>query len=144
MPARRLTASEFQAKHAKRLKASTEEIRAGVAAVTEAPSAAAVAKQEKMKQNLIAAIDDGTWAARLGAYSLSDWKGDMINKGVARIGPGIDAASAKVQKFAGALLPHVYGLSDQIKTMPDMTIDDSVARAEAMIRGMAEFKYKRT
>jgi len=141
---RRLTAVEFQQKQAKRLKASTEEIRAGVAAVTEAPSAKAIAKKTKMLANLTAAVEDGTWERRLSAHSLSDWKRDMTEKGVGRISTGIDNASAKVQKFAGALLPVVYGLSDEIKGMPDMTIDDSVARAERLIRGMSAFKYKKT
>jgi len=141
---RRLSPAEFQAKHAKRLKASTPEIVAGVNAVTEAPSAKAVAKQDKMREHLLASIDDGTWARRTGAVTLADFKRDMIDKGVGRIAKGIDGASAKVQKFAGALLPVVYGLSDEIKGMPDMTIDDSVARAERLIRGMAEFQYKKT
>lgn len=141
--ARRLTPAEFQAKQAKRLKASTEEIRAGVVAVTEAPSARAIAKKDKMLANLTASVEDGTWERRLGAHTLSDWKRDMTDKGIGRIAKGIDNASAKVQKFASALLPVVYGLSDEIKGMPDMTIDDSVARAERLIRGMSEFKYKK-
>lgn len=142
--ARRLNPSEFQAKHAKRLKGSTDEIRAGVNATTEAPSAKAIAKQDKMITNLVASVEDGTWANRLGQHTLSDWKRDMTEKGIARIAKGIDNAAPKVNRFAGWLLPKVYGLSDEIKAMPDMTIDDSVARAERMIRGMSEEKYKKT
>ena len=144
MPARRLSAVEFQQKQAKRLKASTEDIRAGVNAVSEAPSAKAVAKQDKMLANLTESIQNGTWANRLGQHTLSDWKRDMNDKGIARIGSGIDNASAKVQKFAAWLLPKAYALSDEVKGMPDMTLDDSVARAEKVIRGMAAEKYKRT
>ena len=141
---RRMTASEAQVKHAKRLKASTEEIKAGVNATTEAPSGKAVAKQDKMRENLVAAIDDGTWAARLGRYTLANWKSDMINKGVGRISKGIDEAAPKTTAFFNALLPVAYGISDEVKGMPDMTLDDSVARAETAIRRMAEFKYKKT
>ena len=142
--ARRMSASEAQAKHAKNLKASTHEITAGVNATTEAPSAKAVAKQDKMRENLIAAIDDGTWAARLGKYTLQQWKSDMINKGVGRIGKGIDEAAPKVTAFFNALLPVAYSISDEVKGMPDMTLDDSVARAETAIRRMADFHYKKT
>jgi len=142
--ARRMSASEAQSKHARRLKASTEDIKAGVNATSEAPSLKAVAKQDKMRENLLAAIDDGTWAARLGKYTLSQWKSDMINKGVGRISKGIDEAAPKVTAFFNALLPVAYAISDEVKGMPDMTLDDSVARAETAIRRMAEFRYKKT
>ncbi len=141
---RRLTASEFQQKHAKRLKASTEEIKAGVNATTEAPSGKAIAKQDKMRENLIAAIDDGTWAARLGKHTLQQWKSDMLNKGIGRIAKGIDEAAPKTTAFANALLPVAYAISDEVSGMADMTLDDSVARAEVAIRRMAGFKYKKT
>lgn len=143
LPARRLSPSEFQAKQAKRLKASTEEIRAGVAAVSDAPSAKAIEKKDKMIANLIASVEDGTWEHRLAAHSLSDWKRDMLEKGVGRIATGIDNANAKTQKFAAWLLPKVYALSDEVKGMPDLTIDDAVARAEKVIRGMGAEKYKK-
>ena len=141
---RQMTASEVQQKHAKNLKASSSEIIAGVNATSEAPSAKAVAKQDKMRENLIASIDDGTWAARLGKYTLQNWKSDMINKGVGRISKGIDEAAPKVTAFYNALLPVAYAIRDEVKAMPDMTLDDSVARAETAIRRMAAFKYKKT
>lgn len=141
---RRMTASEAQAKHAKNLKASSSEIVAGVNATTEAPSAKAVAKQDKMKENLIRSIEDGTWAARLGKHTLADWKRDMINKGVGRISKGIDEAAPKTTAFFNALLPVAYGISDEVKGMPDMTLDDSIARATRAITRMAEFHYKKT
>lgn len=140
----RLTASQVTEKHARRLKASTEDIKVGVNATTESPSTKAIAKQGKMRENLIAAIDDGTWAARLGKYGLQDWKNDMINKGVGRIAKGIDEAAPKVNKFFNALLPVAYGISDTVKGMPDMTLEDSIARAETAIRTMAGFHYKKT
>ena len=141
---RRMTATEAQQKHAKRLKASTEEIKVGVAGTSEAPSAKAVAKQDKMRENLIASIDDGTWAARLGRYTLSQWKSDMVNKGIGRIAKGIDEAAPKTTAFFNALLPVAYAISDEVKAMPDMTLEDSIAKAETAIRRMAEFKYKKT
>jgi len=142
--AKHLTASEFADKQAKRLKAATPEIIAGVNATTEAPSAQAIAKIDKMRSNLLAAIDDGTWANRLGKVTLQDWKNNMVNKGVGRIAKGIDEAKPKVTAFASALLPVVYAISDEAKGMPDMTIEDSIARAEMAIRRMAAFNYKKT
>ena len=141
---RTLSAAEFTQKQARRLKAATEDIKAGVNATTESPSTLAIAKQDKMREKLIAAIDDGTWANRLGKHTLSQWKNDMINKGVGRIAKGIDEAAPKVTAFANALLPVAYSIRDEVKGMPDMTIDDAVARAETAIRRMSEFRYKKT
>lgn len=139
----KLTAAEFQEKHAKRLKAAVPEIKAGVDRVTEAPSAAAVAKEEKMKAKLLASIEDGTWRKRLGEYSLGDWKKDMKEKGAGRIASGIDASKDKVTKFAGALLPHVQSGEDKVKGMPDLTLDDSANRMVEFMKHMAELKYKK-
>jgi len=139
-----MSGSEAQAKHARRLKASTEDIKAGVNATTEAPSAGAIAKQDKMRENLIASIDDGTWAARLGKVTLAQWKADMINKGVGRIAKGIDEAAPKTTAFFSALLPVAYAISDEVKGMPDMTLEDSIARATTAITRMADFHYKKT
>ncbi len=139
---KRLSPAEFQVKQATRLKAATKDIIAGVEATSEAPSIKAVAKQEKMLTNLTAAVNDGKWARRLGEVSLADWKRDMVTKGVQRIPAGIDGAAEKVRKFASVLLPHAYAVSDAIKTMPDMTLEDNINRAVAAIRGMSELKYK--
>jgi len=137
-----MTAAEFQQKQAKNLKASTNEIVAGVNATTEAPSTKAVEKQDKMLTNLTEAVNNGKWAKSLGNYTLSDWKRDMTEKGVKRIGTGIDAAAGKVRNFASVLLPHAYAIRDEVSGMADMTLDDSEARMVHAMRRMSELRYK--
>ena len=137
---RHLTPEEFTEKHNRRLKASTEDIRRGIDAVSVSPPSLAAAKIDKMKTHLVEKFDDGTIKRRLEAVTLEAWKKQAKDKGVNRISSGIDGAGEKVRKFASELLPKVYGLSDDIKTMPDMTIDDSIARATKFIREMSKFR----
>jgi len=65
----KLTPTEVTEKHARRLKGSIEDMRAGIARVTASPTAAAAAKQDKMKAKINAAIDSGKWAAGLRSVS---------------------------------------------------------------------------
>jgi len=138
----KLTPAEFREKHARRLKGSIEDIRAGVSRVTEAPTAKAAKKQDKMLANLTKAVQSGKWASRLNAVSLEDWKSKMTEKGLNRIAGGIDEAGPKVEAFAAQLLPFEDALQSQINKMPDLTLEDSVSRATAWIRGMSKFSKK--
>lgn len=138
----KLTPQQFQEKHNRRLKGSLEDIRRGVEAVTESPTKKAAAKAEKMRQNLVEAIDSGKWARRLNAVTLDDWKKKMSEVGVGRISQGIDAASDKVQKFAEELLPFIEARQTEIKKMPDVTLEDNINRMVHFIRGMSKFERK--
>jgi hypothetical protein len=138
----KLTPQEFREKHARNLKNSTMDIQAGVTRVTEAPGKKAAAKADKMKANLVRSIDDGTWAKRVGAVTLEDWKSKMIDKGIGRIASGIDAAGPKVEAFASQLLPAIDAAQAKVKGMPDMTLDDNINRMVTMTREMAKFKKR--
>lgn len=136
----KLTAAEFQEKHARRLKASVEDIRKGIDRVTESPTEKAAAKQDKMLTNLTNAVTTGKWAAGLKRVSLEEWKRKARDIGVNRIAAGIDGAKEKVIDFAEVLLPHIDRGMDKIKAMPDVTLDDNINRMTQFIRHMAEFK----
>ncbi len=136
----KLTASEFQEKHARRLKASVEDVRKGIDRVTESPTDKAAAKADKMLANLTQSVNSGKWAAGLKRVSLEEWKRKTRDVGVNRISAGIDAAKDKTIAFAEQLLPHIDRGQDKIKGMPDITLDDSINRMTAFTRHMAEFK----
>ena len=139
----KVNADQFVEKHARRLKGALEDMRAGVSRVTEAPGVKAAAKAEKMRANLMAALDSGKWQRRVSAVSAEEWKAAMLNKGVNRVAAGVDASHDKVRAFAEQLLSHQASLMGQIESMPDLTLEDSIARATAWIRGMSKFEYKR-
>ena len=136
----KLTAVEFQEKHARRLKASVEDVRRGIDRVTENPCEKAAAKQDKMLTNLTSAVQSGKWAAGLKRVSLEDWKSQARDVGVNRIAAGIDAAKTKVIAFAEELLPHIDREKAKIEAMPDVTLDDNINRMVSFIRGMSNFK----
>jgi len=136
----KLTPQEYQEKHARRLKAAVDDMRAGVERVTESPCEKAASKAEKMKTNLVKSIDSGKWQAGLKRVSLTDWKSAMIEKGVNRVASGIDGASAKVVAFASDLLPHIDKAQSKIKSMSDVTLEDNINRMTTFIREMAKFK----
>ncbi len=136
----KLTAMEFQEKHARRLKAAVEDVRKGIDRVTESPTEKAAAKQDKMLTNLTAAVSSGKWAAGLKRVSLEDWKKAARDIGVNRIAAGIDGAKDKVIAFAEQLLPHIDRGKDKIKGMPDVTLDDNINRMTTFIRHMSEMK----
>lgn len=136
----KLSASEFAEKHARRLKASVEDIRKGIDRVTESPTEKAAAKQEKMLSNLTSAVQSGKWASGLKRVTLEDWKRKARDVGVNRISAGIDAAKGKVVAFAEELLPHIDRGQAKIASMPDTTIDDNINRMVSFVRHMGEFK----
>jgi len=137
-----LTPTEFQAKHAKRLKASSEEMRAGVGKVTVAPTQLAAAKQDKMKARLIESIDSGKWKAGLMKVDLGQWKDKMLNVGLARVSAGIDAAAPKVIDFATQFLPFVEKVKAAVALKPDLTLEDNIERMSFNARELAKFKKK--
>jgi len=136
----KLSASEFQEKHARRLKASVEDIRKGIDRVTENPCEKAAAKQDKMLANLTRAVNDGKYAAGLKRVTLEEWKRKARDIGVNRVAAGIDGAKEKVVAFAEVLLPHIDRGREKIKAMPDVTLDDNINRMTSFIRHMSEFK----
>lgn len=138
----KLTPQEFREKQARRLKAAIEDMRSGVEKVTEAPTVKAAAKQEKMLNNLTEAIRSGKWGNRLKKVTLEEWKGAFVNKGLTRVASGIDGAASKVEDFAAQLLPYQDALQAKLKSMPDMTLEDSIARATTWIREMSKFQRK--
>lgn len=136
----KLTAAEFQEKHARRLKAAVEDVRKGIDRVTENPCEKAAAKQDKMLTNLTAAVSSGKWAAGLKRVTLPQWKAKARDIGVNRIAAGIDGAKEKVIGFAEVLLPHIDRGKEKIKAMPDVTLDDNINRMTSFIRHMSELK----
>lgn len=134
--------NEIASKWARRLGASTEDIKKGVDAVTEAPSQRAVRKKEKFVAELMRAIQDGTWERALQAYGLEQWKADMKNKGINRIASGAEASKGKMEEFLAQFLPYVEEISKKVDQMPDNTLEDRINRAIFAIREQSKFRKK--
>jgi len=138
----RVTPEEYREKLIRRAKASLDDVKRGVERVEEAPGAKAAAKQDKMKQKLMEALDSGRWAERVSKVSKEEWQQKMLEKGVPRITSGLDAAASKIEDFAAQLLPAVDRAKAKVDKMPDVTLEDSVNRMTTFVREMAKFKKK--
>ena len=138
----KMTPAEYAEKQARRLKGATDDIRRGVMAVTEAPTAKAAAKADKMLANLTQAVQSGKWARRLKAVGLEDWRTKTLEKGLNRIAQGIDSAYDKQVEFASQLLPFEATLQAKVEAMPDATLEDSISKMVEWCRGMAKFEKK--
>lgn len=138
----KLTPEQAQEKHARRLKGSIEDIRMGVERVTVSPTEKAAAAIPKMKIKLNAAIDSGKVERGLKRVSLDEWKTKTVNKGLNRIGAGIDEAKEKTTRFYGELFPYQDRIKAEVDRMPSVTLEDNISRMTKFVRDMAKFERK--
>ena len=134
--------SEVAEKWARRLKASTEDMRKGIEAVSEAPTKKAAEKLDKLLNNLTEAITSGKMASALEKVTLDEWKSAFLNKGIGRVAAGVDGSTDKMTEFMKQLLPAIESAKKKIEGMPDTTLEDRINRMNTYIREMSKFHKK--
>jgi hypothetical protein len=135
-------ANEISNKWARRLSQSTEDIKKGVEGVTTAPSEKAVQKKDKFVAELMRAIEEGRWEQALRSYGLEEWKRDMIQKGINRIGQGAEAAKGDFAEFMSQFLPYAEEIAKRAESMPDLTLEDRIQKAIFVMRELSKFRRK--
>ena len=137
----KVTAAQGAEKWARRTKAATEDVRQGVARVTEAPAQKAIAKLEKMLRNFEEAVRSGKVERGLARTTLADWQRSMTEIGIGRIASGVDNKGAdKMASFAREFYPFLERIQAEIEGMPDTTLDDNINRMVTNVRRISEFK----
>ena len=136
----KLSASEIAEKWRRHAEGAVADYKKGMEKVTESPTEKAANKKEKMRTNLLKAIDEGKWEKGLRAISLEEWKKITAEKGSANYGTGVRLSEGKMADFMAEVLPHIESGQRVIDAMPDITLDDSKARAVAWIDHMSKFK----
>jgi len=136
----KLTAEQFQEKHARNLKAAIPDMEAGILRVTVSPTIKAAEAKVKMQTKLNEAINSGKWEAGLRRVDLPEWQKKIIEKGLPRVSQGIDSAAPKTIAFASELLPYQDNLKIANDKMASTTLEDNIAKATHWIRGMAKFQ----
>lgn len=136
----RVNPSEMAEKWKRRLTQATPDIQRGVERVTESPMEKAAAASDKMLRNVTEAVTSGKYARGLARVSLPEWKDAVIDLGIPRIAQGVARAETKFEDFARQLLPHIESGMSQLDRMPDVTLEDSVARMTFWLRHMATFE----
>ena len=138
-----LSPDRISEKWGRRMKGAVGDIQAGLDAMQVDPGQAAVAKQDKMLQNTMAAIQDGTWAKRRLAVSKQQFVEITKKKVAQRLASGVDESMPKRQKFDQYLVNTLNAALPSIHQMPDLTIEDSVNRVRALMEHMANNPYKK-
>lgn len=138
-----LTAQEIAEKQIKRSKAAVSDFRKGVQNTKKNPMQLAKAKKNKMRDNLIKAIDDGDWEAGLDSVSETEWKELTAGKGADNYSRGIEAAEQNIIDFQTQVKPHRDSVKAQVANMPNDSYDQRIERMVANANGMHNFKYRR-
>jgi len=135
----KLSPNEGAKKWSGRLGAATADVVAGIERVTESPMVKSAAAEDKWFAKIQAAHTSGKRKRALLGVSLDEWKKKAIEIGVPRIATGAAAAVPKMEKFYDKLFAFEQILQAKINKMPNVTLQDSAARANAWLFGMAEF-----
>jgi hypothetical protein len=117
--------------------------KAGVMAVTVAPTQKAAQQAQYYAQQVQAAVDSGRYQAGLQAVSLQDWQQAATGKGANRIAAGVQAAQPKVQAFLTQFLPFVASVKQRIASMPKGGTAEADARMLAAVQLMRTFKFQK-
>lgn len=137
------TPADISAKWGRNLKNAIPDVVAGVNRVSESPMEKAISKKDKMRANIVKSIDDGKWEAGLRGVSLETWKAKTAKKVQERMSGGVDAGMSKREAFDRSNVETINEILPTIAAMPDMTIQDSVARVAAFMEHMHSKPYRR-
>lgn len=113
---------------------------AGIKRTDVSPPQAAVAAKDKWVAKMTSSEVHDRWANNLSLVTRQQWQAAAEAKGHARYTSGINASVDKYRQRMGAVLSHIQSGLDAIAGMPDVTLEDAVARSAAFIRHMAEFR----
>jgi hypothetical protein len=138
--ARTMSPAEITAKWQQRTSAAVEDMKKGVLAVQTAPGEQAAAAAQKALTNYTESITSGRFARRVRSVTLEQWKAAMVDKGANRVASGVQAATQKANSFWTEFLPHLQSVQSQVNSMPNTSLEDSIQRAVANMRGLAKFK----
>lgn len=130
---------------ARGMQGAGERIRQGVAAVTVAPTEKAIQAIPRMVEGVQRAAADGSIERGLRRVTLEDWRRQMTEVGIGRVGTGAQAAKPKFREFMGELLPYIDSNLGQLNSsMPRGDLSQNIARMNAWVEKMAQFKRQRS
>ena len=130
-------------KWADRAKAGLELYRQFTQSPKRDPTSAAISMRSSLEAKMRAKETWDKWENSLRNVGFQGWLYGVQTKGVQRFPQGIDAGQPFYQQFYSQFAPHLAAGLAQIYRMPKATLEDSVARAAAMIRHNAKFKFQK-
>jgi hypothetical protein len=134
----RADAAQATTKWLQNIGSATERMKAGANAVTVAPGMKAAAAADKWLANVTRA--QNKFKTNVSRVSLESWKNSYIQVGIPRVSQGAQAKQQKYTDAMAAFLPYLAQGVAKIDAMPNVTIEDGINRAVAMIRHNAAYQ----
>lgn len=116
----------------------------GIDAVTQNPMELAAQNEQGYLQGIQDAVSSGKWQSKLRKVSMQDWKSAAKQKGAQRLSQGAAAAESKVNAFWQRQGPIVDTIQQTVRSMPNATLQDRLARMQAnaqMMHDAARAQY---
>ena len=135
--------SKTTEKQIRNVRNATEDIVAGVNAVTVAPTKLAADQLDKAKANYIKAIDSGKTRRNLLAVGVEDWRERMLAK-VGNIATGIEASKSVIEEFHRQRNEVQKAINNELDKMPTKSLADSQRRMIAQMNGMAKMVFDKS
>lgn len=134
----RVTPEQATQKWLTNIGSATDRMKQGALGVQKAPGAAAAAAADKWLQRVQQSKDK--FRTNVGRVSLQQWQDAYINVGIPRVSQGAQAKQAKYSQAMADFLPYLSQGVAKIDAMPNVTLQDSIARATAMIQHNAAYR----
>lgn len=135
-----LSPAERAKKWAENLTRNKASIRAGIEAVSVAPTQKAAAAVGKYRDGCTRAADDGSFVNGCNKVSLQDWKNKAINKGLANLDTGVREAEAKVAAFQAKAAPFYRTASERAAAVEGSGRSAAIAKMTAVWDTMEELR----
>lgn len=116
---------------------ATDRMKQGAMGVSVAPGQKAAASADKWLQRVQQA--KAKYQNNVGRVTLQQWQDAYINVGIPRVSQGAQAKQAKYTAAMADFLPYLAQGVAKIDAMPKVTLQDSIARATAMIQHNANY-----
>lgn len=127
-------------KYLARTSAAGQDWADGIANTTKDIAANAVKAAPKYKANMMASLQNDTWAKRMSRVTTADIKAAVVAAGAGAYTGGISRRSSKIEKAFARVMPLIKANADKIQAMADITPADREARMLANLRGMRAIK----
>jgi hypothetical protein len=122
----------------RRAKGAVEDLKKGVELTKKDWAGLLKKAKDYMKLNYAEALDT-YFDKSVDKVGTEGWRGKTLTKAPARYPSGIDAGASDYKGKMTDILAFEDSLQAEIQKMPNMTLEDRIARANAWIRKMHEF-----
>jgi hypothetical protein len=112
---------------------------AGVNAVTVSPTIKAADSRAKWVNAMADPRTADRWENGLRDTTLAQWKTATSTIGSQRYSQSADKAQANYQEFMTKFIPYLTQVQEQVRAMPDITVEDRINRAVTNMRLLSQY-----